>query len=142
MSKYLVDVNVIIALFDAKHEFHNNCMQWAKMNEFKLVISPIVENGLFRICTHPSYPNGPSNFQEIYTFLMDLRSIKNCKFIADSYSFTDQKSNLMNIPSRYITDVYLARLATKENLVFATFDRQIPHKYLENLKLERIHHLK
>lgn len=141
MKLHLIDVNVLIALFDESHEHHDLCLNWCEKIDFRIAICPIVENGLLRICSHPSYPNKPSPFKDIQAFLFDLRSNTNSKFIADNYSFSKIESLQLkfNIPSKHITDAYLLNLAGQEKMFFSTLDKKIPKEILGKDKAKWIH---
>ena len=132
MKIHLIDVNVLVALFDESHEHHELCLNWCKKIGFQIAICPIVENGLLRICSHPKYPNNPSSFHEIMNFLLDLRVSTNSKFISDSYFFSKSLSSKLkfDIPSKHITDAYLLQLAVQEGMLFSTLDRKIPKEIL------------
>ena len=132
MKIHLIDVNVLVALFDESHEHHELCLNWCKKIGFQIAICPIVENGLLRICSHPKYPNNPSSFHEIMDFLLDLRMNTNSLFIYDTYSFSKSLSlrHKFDIPSKYITDAYLLQLAVQEDMLFSTLDRRIPNDIL------------
>ena len=95
-----------------------------------------MENGLLRICSHTNYPNGSSTFSEILTFLEELRTFKSVIFCNDDFSFSKMKvsKNKIDIPSKYITDIYLLYLARQLKYFFVTLDRKIPKKLLDNFE--------
>ena len=127
---------MLIALYDKKHEYHNLSIEWVNSINFAIVICPIVENGLLRICSHTNYPNGSSTFSEILTFLEELRTFKSVIFCNDDFSFSKMKvsKNKIDIPSKYITDIYLLYLARQLKYFFETLDRKIPKKLLVNFE--------
>lgn len=52
---FLLDVNVLIALFDSAHIHHVQAHEWFSKNAFQgWVTCPVTENGLLRILSHPS----------------------------------------------------------------------------------------
>ena len=56
----LLDVNVLVALFDPSHVHHTAAHDWfADRGEEGWATCPITENGLLRIVGHPKYPNSP-----------------------------------------------------------------------------------
>ena len=136
MNNYLIDVNVLIALYDKKHEYHNISIQWVSSINFTIVICPIVENGLLRICSHPNYPNGAATFSEILTFLEELRALKSVVFCTDDFSFSKIRvsKNKIDIPSKHITDIYLLNLARQLKYFFVTLDRKIPKKFINDFE--------
>jgi predicted nucleic acid-binding protein len=123
---------VLIALYDVKHEYHKISTEWANEIYFAIAISPIVENGLLRIFSHPNYPNGASTSSDILIFLEELRDINSVEFCADNFSFSKTKlnKNKADIPSKHITDIYLLNLAKQLKYFFVTFDRKIPKKFI------------
>ena len=55
----LLDVNVLIALFDSAHLHHEAAHVWFAGNSARgWRTCPITENGFLRILSHPGYPNG------------------------------------------------------------------------------------
>ena len=54
----LLDVNVLIALFDAAHVHHRAASDWLGANiEQGWASCPLTQNGCLRILSQPRYPN-------------------------------------------------------------------------------------
>jgi Predicted nucleic acid-binding protein, contains PIN domain len=52
----LLDVNLLIALLDPDHVFHERAHAWLSSHAAPGVATcPLTENGLVRILSHPSY---------------------------------------------------------------------------------------
>ena len=59
MTRYLLDVNVLIALFDPAHLNHDAAHQWFGETGAEAWAScPLTENGFVRVISHPSIPDG------------------------------------------------------------------------------------
>ncbi len=125
---FLLDVNVLIARTDARHEHHRRMLRWEQEHQGALIVTcPITANGFLRIYGHPRYPHGPGSPAEALVELRRLRSLSNHVFIPDSCSVGDPALllRLDGITPRQLTDVYLLALAVRHNLEFATFDRRV-----------------
>jgi len=56
--RFLLDVNVLIALIDPAHVRHDRAHQWfAEVGEQAWATCPLTENGVLRIVGHARYPN-------------------------------------------------------------------------------------
>src|SRR5205807_1947335 len=52
----LLDVNVLVALFDPDHVHHEPAHRWfAEQRGTGWATCPLTENGLLRVLTHPAY---------------------------------------------------------------------------------------
>lgn len=57
---HLLDVNVLIALLDRWHVFHDLAHDWFDRVRVRgWATCPIIENGVVRIIGHPRYEKGP-----------------------------------------------------------------------------------
>jgi toxin-antitoxin system PIN domain toxin len=125
----LLDVNVLIALFDPDHVFHSTAHQWWSANQNGWASCPITENGLVRIVCQPRYSEKvvftPSDvISNLRTFAQQSDHV----FWPDDVSLRESGSFLIDRihGSRQITDLYLLALATKHNGRLVTFDGNIP----------------
>ena len=125
---YLLDVNVIVALCDTAHEFHDDASAWfGGVRSGGWATCPITENGLVRIFGHPAYPDGPGSPAKARTLLRALIRTPGHAFWADDVSIADSVvfPSLHNANSSSLTDLYLLGLAIHRGARFATFDRHI-----------------
>jgi len=54
---YLLDINVLVALFDAAHVHHEAAHRWiAAVGNSSWATCPITENGCVRVLSNPAYP--------------------------------------------------------------------------------------
>ena len=59
---YLLDVNVLIALLDPIHEYHQKVTDWYLEHKSDgWATCPLTENGFIRIFGHSNYPEGPGS---------------------------------------------------------------------------------
>jgi uncharacterized protein len=124
----LLDVNVLIALFDPIHIHHERAHAWWAINRINGWAScPITENGVARILSQPSYPGARSTAGAMH--LLEVFAEQNDhEFWSDDISLLDrQRFNRDHmVGPKQLTDIYLLGLAIKNRGLFATFDRAIP----------------
>jgi toxin-antitoxin system PIN domain toxin len=126
----LLDVNVIIALLDSDHSFHNRAHDWWHKNStFGWASCPISENGVIRIMSNPGYsPQIRFTPEDLISRLKKFIALTNHEFWPDDLTFRDESIFIANRlhSSRQLTDLYLLALAIKHQGKLATFDTAIP----------------
>lgn len=128
MSRFLLDVNVLIALVDPAHVQHEAVHQWfGRAGRKSFATCPITENGLLRILGHPKYPNSPGPPSSVAGALAAIRALPGHRFWPDSISLADSQladASLLSSHSR-VTDSYLLALARANNGQLATLDHKL-----------------
>lgn len=125
----LLDVNVLVALFDPVHAHHEAAHQWFGQNrESGWATCPLTENGLVRVLSNPAYPGRRTMVHDAIRRLIRFRESGEHTFWPDSASLCDK---LLIRPDRLLghkklTDVYLLALAVRNGGRVATFDRSFP----------------
>jgi toxin-antitoxin system PIN domain toxin len=125
----LLDVNVVIALLDPDHAFHERAHTWwAGQAKSGWASCPIVENGVVRIMSHPGYSQG-ARFTpgDLISRLRTFATQTDHEFWPDDVSLRDGKLFTAERihSSRQLTDLYLLALAGKHAGRLATFDQAI-----------------
>lgn len=125
---YLLDVNVLIALLDQDHVFHERAEIWfeARMSE-GWATCPITENGVLRIFGSPRYPQGPGLPRIAAAMIRELREFGVHEFWTDDLSMVSSAHvDISALGSAvHITDTYLLALAVSHKGKLATFDRRL-----------------
>ena len=126
----LLDVNVVIALLDPDHAFHERAHEWwAAQAASGWASCPIVENGVVRVMSHPGYSRR-ARFTpgDLISRLRTFAGQTDHEFWADDVSLCDGKLFTAERihSSRQLTDLYLLGLASKHGGRLATFDQGIP----------------
>lgn len=138
----LLDVNVIIALLDPDHVFHERAHAWWAANQTDGWAScPLTENGVVRIMSHPGYSRtmqfAPS---DLIARLRQFAAATDHEFWPDELSLRDETifaaDRLHN--SRQLTDIYLLALAVAHQSRLATFDQGIPLSGVHQAKSENL----
>ena len=128
MSRYLLDVNVLIALIDANHVHHDRAHQWfAAEGVHAWATCATTENGLLRIVGNPRYPNSLGSPVAVVPILQQLRQLSGHQFWNDDISLMDARyvDSALLLQSGQITDSYLLALAVHHGGKLATLDARL-----------------
>lgn len=131
MSIALLDVNVLVALFDPAHIHHEAAHRWfARNRKSGWATCPSTINGCVRVLSNPSYPVIEATPAEVANRLRAICRASDHHFWADAVTLTDE--GLFRTSSiaehKQITDVYLLGLSVRNHGRLATFDQSIPMK--------------
>lgn len=124
----LLDVNVLIALFDEEHvHFVRAWRWWAAELGSGWASCPITQNGFLRVVSQPGYRN-PVPLIIAREFLDRQIAETDHAFWPDDISLLDPGcfEGMHTVGPRQLTDIYLLGLAVKNNGRLATLDRGIP----------------
>jgi len=127
----LLDVNVLVALFDADHVHHDLAHDWFADEGVKAwATSPFTENGFVRVLTNPAYGGVELLPAAVLALLRRFCAGKGHHFWPDAISLRDSKRFDLSFVRghRQLTDVYLLGLAHHMGGRLATFDRTIALK--------------
>jgi uncharacterized protein len=110
---FLLDFNVVIALIDPAHIFHDAAHLWLMSSEDRRwATCPITENGALRIVGNPRYRNFPGSPIAASEALSDLRSLPGHTFWPDDISILapDIIDASRLLTTGQVTDSYLLAL--------------------------------
>lgn len=128
MTRFLLDINVLIALIDPAHVQHDRAHVWFAAKGHKAwATCPLTENGVLRIVGHPRYPNSPGSPAAVASLLAPFRKLPGHVFWPDDISLLDQgQVNAARLlDSAHVTDSYLLALARVHNGQLATLDQRM-----------------
>jgi uncharacterized protein len=131
LSIALLDVNVLVALFDPAHDNHEDAHRWFGRNrKLGWATCPITINGCIRVLSNPAYPTVEATPAEVVGRLRGFVATGDHYFWEDSVSLTDESLFRPSMIGGHqkITDAYLLGLAVRNHGRLATFDRSIPFK--------------
>jgi predicted nucleic acid-binding protein len=118
---YLLDVSTIIALLWQTHSDHVKVSAWAKGK--KLAVCPITELGFIRVSTSKAF-----NLSMADTRKLLENFIESTEFVPDDLRALE---GAVAPNSAKTTDWYLANLAQKHGMRWATLDRSAKHPVAE-----------
>ena len=123
----LLDVNVLIALFDDGHALHRTATAWFAANAADGWAScPITQNGCVRILSNAGYPNSLP-VDSIVSRLAEACANPVHEFWPDDISLLDARRvdpSRVHGPKQ-LTDVYLLALAVKHGGRLVSFDAAV-----------------
>ena len=125
----MLDVNVLVALFDPDHVHHDAAHAWFAANRAAgWATCPITENALVRILSNVAYIDPPEPPAAVVRRLQAFCASGEHVFWPDEISLRHEDLFAAHLPvtHRRITDVYLLGLATRRRGRLVTFDRTIP----------------
>ena len=138
----LLDVNVLIALFDEHHIFHERAHLWLEANSAAgIATCPITENGVVRVISHPKYSREFSLAPgDVIQRLDGFCEAQDHVFWPDDVSLREvglfQTERILG--TRQVTDVYLLGLAVRHGGRLVTFDEGITVKSVGGAKVENL----
>lgn len=127
MSPALLDVNVLLAVFDPDHVDHTTARSWLSAEiRHGWASCALTENGFVRILSQPRYPH-PVPPARAVQLLEHARGTGHV-FWACDLSLADStlidRSRLHG--AQQVTDIYLLAMAVRHGGRLVTFDRHVP----------------
>jgi hypothetical protein len=123
----LLDVNMLVALFDPDHVFHAVATTWWQANENDgWASTPTTENGVVRILSLGSYTN-PVRLADAMGILRAWAVLPHHAFWPDDLSILDHSliDHRKLLSAGQLTDIYLLALAVKNGGRLVTLDKRI-----------------
>jgi hypothetical protein len=128
VTRFLLDVNVLIALIDPAHVQHDHVHAWfASVGSNAWATCPLTENGVLRIVGHSRYPNSPGTPAAVAELMTAFFAHPNHEFWPDNVTLLNSRhvhaARLLD--SAQVTDSYLLALAAAHHGRLATLDKQL-----------------
>lgn len=135
MTRFLLDVNVLIALIDPAHVMHDKAHDWfGRLGEKAWATCPLTENGVMRIVGHTRYPSSPGTPAAVAELMAKFLAHRGHEFWPDSVTLLNAQHVYAErlLGSAQVTDTYLLALAAARGGKLATFDRQLVTDAVKN----------
>lgn len=131
MSVRLLDVNLLVALFDPDHVHHDLAHGWFEDHHAEgWATCPVTQNGFVRVVSNPKYPGGAERVEALVNSLRTFCASAHHHFWPDAVSLLDP--TIFNAAfvrgQTQVTDVYLLGLAKKMGGRLVSFDRAMGWK--------------
>lgn len=128
--RFLLDVNVLIALLDPVHAHASVAHDWfASEGRASFATCPLTQNAVLRIFGNPRYPRSQGTPWAIVPLLKSLTALPGHEFWPDDISLLDAErvrpEQLVSFAR--LTDDYLLALAASRGAQLATLDRRLRH---------------
>jgi uncharacterized protein len=128
IRRNLLDVNVLIALADQRHDQNRAARNWfASSGKINWGICPLTEAGFLRITTNPKFRPGSRTLGQAIAIIQALKALPGYSYweIHDSWVRLTTSFAARITGHQQVTDAYLLGLAIKEDGVLVTFDRRL-----------------
>ena len=138
---HLLDVNLLVALFDPGHVHHEAAHRWfAAAREDGWATCPITESGFVRVVSNPAYPGRRTRVAHAVARLRRFSESGGHTHWPDDVSILQTEafdpSHLAG--HREVTDVYLLGLAVLHEGTFTTFDRSVRTSAVQGFQPEHL----
>ena len=127
----LLDINVLVALFDPDHVHHELAHDWFSEEGARgWATCPLTENGFVRVVSNLAYGSPVHRVEDLAARLRRFCRQPGHRFWPDVVSLLDEELFDLSVlgSPRHLTDVYLLGLAKKMDGRLVTFDRAIARK--------------
>jgi uncharacterized protein len=134
----LLDVNVLIALTEPRHDDFDRAQEWFESSgRDNWGVCPLTEIGFVRITTNPSFYPQSRTHEEANYVLGELASRPGYRYwpLTESWFSLTAPFGARITGHQQVTDAYLLGLAIKEDGILVTFDRGL--KYLAGPQFSR-----
>lgn len=137
-KKYLLDLNVVVALTDDEHEHYASAHRWfSTVRGESWGTCPLADAGYIRLATSPAARIGSGSLTAAIAVLAELARRPGYRFwpIADEWAQLTVPFVSRIFGHQQVTDAYLLGLAIKEDGVLVTFDKGI--RYMAGAEFAR-----
>jgi toxin-antitoxin system PIN domain toxin len=137
---HLLDVNVLVALFDERHVHHEAAHAWfAAHRSGGWATCPLTENGFLRVVSNPAYAGNRVSIEQALKAMIAFCADRNHRFWPDSASLRDGILQPRHVSGhRHLTDAYLLALAHAQRGALATLDRGLDHRAVSEARAEEL----
>ena len=128
MNGYLLDTNLLIALFWPSHERHDLAVKWfARHRAKRWATCPMTQAGFVRIVSNPAFSRDAVQPREAVQVLAANAAAKDHTFWPDELPFAAAAAfaGVRLLGHQQVTDAYLLGLAIRRGGVLATLDQRI-----------------
>jgi uncharacterized protein len=137
----LLDVDVLVALFDPAHVHHELAHAWlGKNRRLGWATCPITENAFVRVVSDAAYPGGRCTVAEALDRLQEFADSGDHHFWPDSTSLRRSSrldASLLEGHAR-VSGAYLLLLAVENGGRLATFDDGVPVDAVQHAGPEQV----
>lgn len=122
---YLLDANVLLALYDPRHLHHASARIWFE-NIALWATTPVTETAFVRLVSNALVSGEEVTPREAISALDAVRRAPGHRFLADDSSLARPHIDVGSLVGyRQVTDFHLVNLAVRAGLRLATFDARL-----------------
>lgn len=122
MTRFLLDVNVLLALSLPTHQHHRAATDWFVTRE-AWGTTPITESAYVRLLINPRVVGYSIPADQAVAAVRSMQQLPGHEFVADDARLTESVINLDPMAgTNQVTDFHLINLAASHGFCFLTFD--------------------
>jgi toxin-antitoxin system PIN domain toxin len=128
MKVYLLDTNLLVALFWPRHEQHDLAVKWfTRQRREGWATCPITQAGFVRIVSNPAFSRDAVQPRQALQVLAANTAAKDHEFWPDELpvALAVASAGVRLVGHQQVTDAYLLGLALHRGGVLTTLDRRI-----------------
>ena len=125
-SRYLLDVNLLIALAWPSHVHHAEAQSWfLRKRKAGFSTCPLTQTGFVRVSSNPKFIADAVSPADALSLLHEITRLPEHEFWPDTLSLDDalRKVGRLMAGHQQVTDAYLTGLALARAGILATLDR-------------------
>jgi toxin-antitoxin system PIN domain toxin len=125
-TRFLPDVNVLLALTLRGHEFYSIATKWfAGRGSSEFLLCPLTETSFLRLSTEPKVGN--QRLRDAIFLLREFSTLAGFRYLPISGSWLNLTAPFLwrLHGHKQVTDAYLLGLAVHENAVLVTLDTRV-----------------
>jgi toxin-antitoxin system PIN domain toxin len=137
-KKYLLDLNVVVALTDDEHEHYASAHKWfSTLSGESWGTCPLSDAGYIRLATSPAARIGSGSFTAAVAVLADLAGRPGYCFWPMTEGWAELTATFATriFGHQQVTNAYLLGLAIKEDGLLVTFEKGI--RYMAGSEFRR-----
>jgi len=128
MNGYLLDTNLLIALFWPRHDGHKAALDWfIRQRTHGWATCPITQAGFVRVVSNPAFSRDAPHPRDAIRLLAINTAAHDHAFWSDDLPIAEavEFTGVRLLGHQQVTDAYLLGLAVRRGGVLATLDRRI-----------------
>lgn len=124
-ARYLLDVNVLLALSLPTHQHHRAATTWL-VPGLQWATTPLTETGYLRLMTNPKVTGFDVTVDQALQALGEMRRATGHQFVPDGSSLAEPTIDVsVLVGPKQVTGFHLLNLAASIQMIFATFDASL-----------------
>ena len=125
MTRYLLDVNVLLVLSLPRHQHHAGATEWFDAGQQRAT-TPITETAYLRLMLNPRVVGYDIPASQALAALSAMLELPGHSFVADTSSLAVPALDVTFLAgTKQVTDFHLVNLAVSSSMQFATFDASL-----------------
>ncbi len=138
-AKYLLDINLLLALAWPQHQFHSPAHRWFRKNGSKgWATCAITQLGFIRLSSNKRFTDQAVLPMEAACMMEEIAALPQHSYLSELPPLSSSSSCARIIGHKQVTDAYLCQVAHSFDLLLATFDRRLDSILPDSVELLKV----